>query len=72
MLKKHKNIQSKLKILLDQQIITQMIMRKIRFNLHDDLPLKKSLELSCIIVVVTFFFNDRKKHYPQAFLKDFF
>ena len=72
MLKKHKNIQSKLKILLDQQIITQMIMRKIKFNLHDDLPLKKSLELSGIIVVVTSFFNDRNKHYPQVFLNDFF
>ena len=34
--------------------------------------MKAGRKLSDIIVVVTFFFNDRNKHYPQVFLNDFF
>ena len=47
-------------------------MMKIKFNLHDDLPLKKQLELSDIMVVLRFVFNDGNKHYPQVFLNDSF
>ena len=43
---------------------------KIRFNSDDDLPLKKTLELHNIIIVVRSLFNDGSKHYPQIFLDE--
>ena len=40
---------------------------KIKFNSGDDLPLKKSLELHNIIIVVR---TEDKKYYPQDFLDE--
>ena len=38
---------------------------KIKFNLHDDLPLKKTIELYNIIIVSRSIFHEGKKYYPQ-------
>ena len=62
---------SKLTFVLDQQIITQMIMMKnmkIKFTSYDGLPLKKSLDSCGIIKVVTYAFNKSSKKYLQIFL----
>ena len=40
---------------------------KIKFNSDDDLPLKKTLELDNIIIVVTSVFHDNIKYYLQFF-----
>ena len=41
---------------------------KIKFNWDDDLPLKKTLELLNIIVVVRSIFHDGNKYYTLVFL----
>ena len=43
---------------------------KIKFNLDDDLPLNKTLELQNMIIVVTAVFDDGSKYYPKAFLDE--
>ena len=40
---------------------------KIKSDLDDDLPLKKSLELQNTITVATAVFHEEKKYYPQVF-----
>ena len=40
---------------------------KIKFNSDDDLPLKKTLELDNMIIVVTSVFHDNIKYYLQFF-----
>ena len=52
-----------------------MIMRKnmlmiLRFYSDDDLPLKKSLELRNMIIVVRAVFHEDNKYYPQVFLEE--
>ena len=41
---------------------------KIKFNLDDDLPLKKKLELANMIIVVRFVFHEDSIYYPHVFL----
>ena len=41
---------------------------KIKFNLDDDLPLKKTIEFYNIIVVVMFVLDEANKYYSQLFL----
>ena len=43
----------------------------IKFSSNDNLPLKKTLELLSMIIVVRFVFNDSNKCYPQVLLDDF-
>ena len=40
---------------------------KTKFDLDDDLPLKKSLELRNMITVVRAVFHEENKYYPQVF-----
>ena len=40
---------------------------KIKFNSHDDLPLKKTTELHNMVIVVRSVFHEDSKHYPQVF-----
>ena len=41
---------------------------KIKFDLDDDLPLKKMLELHNMIVVVRSVFREGNKYYPNVFI----
>ena len=41
---------------------------KIKFNLDDDLPPKKTIEFYNIIVVVIFVLDEANKYYSQLFL----
>ena len=43
---------------------------KIRFNSDDDLPLKKTLEIHNMIIVVTAVFHEDNKYYPEPFLDE--
>ena len=43
---------------------------KMKFNSDDDLPLKKTLELYNMIIVVRFAFHEEKRYYPQVFLDE--
>ena len=69
-----KNFGPKQEISLDQKLITQMIMIKNVWKSNliqmDDLPLKKTLDLHMVLIVVRAIFQKDKKHYPQAFLDE--
>ena len=39
---------------------------KIKFNSDDDLPLKKTLELYNMVIIVRSIFHEDKKHYSQV------
>ena len=41
---------------------------KIKFDLDDDLPLKRTIEFYNIIIVVRFVFDEANKYYSQVFL----
>ena len=41
---------------------------KIKFNLVDELPLNKTIEIHYVIIVVRAVFNENNKYYPQVFL----
>ena len=41
---------------------------KIKFNLDDDLPLNKKLELDNMIIVVRVVFHEDSIYYPHVFL----
>ena len=43
---------------------------KIEFDLDDDLPLNKSLNLYSVTVVVCYIFEEDDKLYPQNFLDE--
>ena len=43
---------------------------KIEFDLDDDLPLNKSLNLYSVTVVVRYIFEEDDKLYPQNFLDE--
>ena len=43
---------------------------KIKFNLDDELPLNKMIEIPIIIIVVRAAFHETNKYYPQVFLDE--
>ena len=43
---------------------------KIKFDLDDELPLNKTIEIPCIIMVVRAVFHENNKYYPQVFLDE--
>ena len=43
---------------------------KIKFNLDDDLPLNKTIEICSMIIVVRTVFHEINKYYPQVFLDE--
>ena len=43
---------------------------KIKFNPDDDLPLKSTLELHTMIIIVTAVFHKSNKYYSQVFLDE--
>ena len=45
---------------------------KIKFNLDNDLPLKKTLDFCNMIRVVKVFFHEDNKYFPQVLLDDLF
>ena len=44
--------------------------RKIKFNLDDELPLNKMIEIPGIVIVFRAIFHENKKYYPQVFLDE--
>ena len=46
------------------------ILCKINFNTDDSLPLKKSLKLYLLTIIVKCIFEEDGKFYPQLFLDD--
>ena len=46
------------------------ILCKINFNTDDNLPLKKSLKLYLLTIIVKCIFEEDGKFYPQLFLDD--
>ena len=44
---------------------------KIKFNLDDDLPLMKTLELCDIVILVRSIFHEDKKYCQQVFLDEY-
>ena len=45
---------------------------KIKFNSDDDLPLKKTVKLQNMVIVVRSVFHEDDKYYPQFFLNECF
>ena len=43
---------------------------KIKFDLDDELPLNKTIEICSMIIVVRAVFHDNNKYYPQVFLDE--
>ena len=43
---------------------------KIKFNLDDQLPLNKAIEIPTITIVARAIFFENNKYYPQAFLDE--
>ena len=43
---------------------------KIKFDLDDDLPLNKTMEIYNVIIVVRAIFYENKKYCPQIFLDE--
>ena len=43
---------------------------KIKFNLDDDLPLNKTVEINNATIVVRVVFDEDSKCYPQVFLDE--
>ena len=43
---------------------------KIKFNSDDELPLNKTIEIPSVIIVVSAYFHENKKYYPQVYLDD--
>ena len=41
---------------------------KIKFNLDDELPLNKTIEIPSMIIVVRAIFHENNKYYQQVFL----
>ena len=41
---------------------------KIKFDLGDDLPLNKPIDIYSVTIVVTAIFYESSKYYPQVFL----
>ena len=47
-----------------------MIMMKNTCNSNDELPLNKTIEISCMTTVVRAVFHENNKHYSQVFLDE--
>ena len=43
---------------------------KIKFNLYEELPLNKMIEIPSLIIVVRAIFHENKKYYPHVFLDE--
>ena len=43
---------------------------KIKFNSDDDLPLKKTIEIPTMKIVVRAVFHENNKYYPEIFLDE--
>ena len=43
---------------------------KIKFNLDDELPLNKTIEILNMIIVVRAVFHENNKYHPQVFLDE--
>ena len=43
---------------------------KIKFNLDDELPLIKTIEIPSMVIVVRAVFHENNKYYPQVFLNE--
>ena len=43
---------------------------KIKFNSDDELPLNKTIEIPCMIIVARAVFHENNKYYPQVFLDE--
>ena len=43
---------------------------KIKFNLNDELPLNKTIEIPTMTIVVRAVFYENNKYYPQVFLDE--
>ena len=43
---------------------------KIKFNLDDELPLNKTIEIPTMTIVVRPVFHENNKYYPQVFLDE--
>ena len=43
---------------------------KIKFNLDDELPLNKAIEITSMIIILRTVFYENKKYYPQSFLNE--
>ena len=43
---------------------------KIKFNLDDELPLNKTMEVPSMIIVVKPALHENNKYYPQVFLDE--
>ena len=44
---------------------------KIKFNSGNELPLNKTIEIPCMIIVVTVVFHENKTYYPIVFLDEY-
>ena len=44
---------------------------KIKFNSDDGLPLNKTIEIPCMIIVARAVFHENNKYYPQVFLDEY-
>ena len=44
---------------------------KIKFDLDDNLPVNKTIEIPLVTIVVRAVFHENKKHYPQVFLDEY-
>ena len=45
---------------------------KIKFNLDDELPLNRMIEILIMIIVVSAVFHENNKYYPQVLIFDIF
>ena len=45
---------------------------KIKFNIDNNLPLNKPLKLHQLTIIVTVFFEEESKFYPQLYLGGYF
>ena len=43
---------------------------KIKFDLDDNLPVNKTIEIPLVTIVVRAVFHENKKYYPQVFLDE--
>ena len=43
---------------------------KIKFDLDDELPLNKTIEVRSMIIIVRTVFHENNKNYPQIFLDE--
>ena len=43
---------------------------KIKFDLDNEFPLNKTVEIPCMVIVVRAVFHENNKYYPQVFLHE--